>query len=131
MLYAIREYSIKILEKYMYFVWQVVLFCTAVASWITTIYMIDHKAHGTLNMGNFDVLYDKPWIRISPYLVGKTCLSTLSRYMILWCRSGRGGGGCQAQPPQAAAPLQIWQASSGGGGWLGRRHGTRPQVGNK
>ena len=48
-----------------------VLFCTAVASWITTIYMIDHKAHGTLNMGNFDVLYDKPWIRISPYLVGK------------------------------------------------------------
>ena len=70
---------------------QVVLFCTAVASWITTIYMIDHKAHGTLNMGNFDVLYDKPWIRISPYLVGKirdrmrnlniaslTCLSTLS-----------------------------------------------------
>ena len=56
---------------YLSLVWQVVLFCTAVASWITTIYMIDHKAHGTLNMGNFDVLYDKPWIRISPYLVGK------------------------------------------------------------
>ena len=52
----------------------VILASTAVASWIATVVMIDNKAvdQNGLDMSrNFDVLYDKPWTRISPYLVGQ------------------------------------------------------------
>ena len=45
---------------------QVLLLCTAAASWISIVYKIDHRT----SQSDFDVLYSKPWIRISPYLVG-------------------------------------------------------------
>ena len=45
---------------------QVILLCTAAASWISIVYKIDHRTSSS----DFDVLYDKPWVRISPYLVG-------------------------------------------------------------
>ena len=45
----------------------VVLVSTAIASWISIVWMIDHRP---LEATDFDVLYDKPWIRISPYLIG-------------------------------------------------------------
>ena len=45
---------------------QVILLCTAAASWISIVYKSDHRT----STSDFDVLYDKPWIRISPYLIG-------------------------------------------------------------
>ena len=45
----------------------VILVSTAIASWISIVWMIDHRPPGATD---FDVLYDKPWIRISPYLIG-------------------------------------------------------------
>lgn len=45
---------------------QVLLLSTAAASWMSIVYKIDHRSSSS----DFDVLYDKPWIRISPYLVG-------------------------------------------------------------
>ena len=46
---------------------KVLLVCTAIASWISIVFMIDHRPPGATD---FDMLYDKPWIRISPYLIG-------------------------------------------------------------
>ena len=45
---------------------QVILLSTAAASWLSIVYQIDHRS----SKSDFDVLYDKPWVRISPYLVG-------------------------------------------------------------
>ena len=78
--------------------------CTAVGSWITTVYKIDHRGagssdpddvlHEAKNASVFDVLYDKPWIRISPYLIGlasgcliyqlKTKYSKMNKSVRLW-----------------------------------------------
>ena len=52
-------------EKWL-LVLQVILLSTAAASWISIVYQIDHRS----STSDFDVLYDKPWVRISPYLVG-------------------------------------------------------------
>ena len=45
---------------------QVILMCTAAASWLSIVYKSDHRT----SPSDFDVLYDKPWVRISPYLIG-------------------------------------------------------------
>lgn len=45
----------------------VLLVSTIIASWISIVWMIDHHPIGTTD---FDVLYDKPWTRIPPYLIG-------------------------------------------------------------
>ena len=56
---------------------------SAAASWISTVYLIDHGApEGVpaaegLQTQDFDVLYDKPWNRLSPYLIGKQFHSTM------------------------------------------------------
>ena len=70
---------------------QVILICASIGSWISTVYMIDHGATGVTD---FDILYDKPWIRISPYLIGlgsgvlvyefKTKYSALKKSFRLW-----------------------------------------------
>lgn len=72
---------------------QVILVCTAAASWLSIVYKSDHRT----SADDFDVLYDKPWVRISPYLIGlaggvavwaiKTkCvqLVTLNKFRMLW-----------------------------------------------
>ena len=41
-----------------------------ISSWISTVYTIDHREEGS---SDFDALYDKPWTRISPYLIGLIC----------------------------------------------------------
>ena len=81
----------------MNFLFQVVLLCSAVGSWISIVYKIDHRAVGSTD---FDVLYDKPWIRISPYLIGlgagclvyelKTKYSNMKKSLRLWLVAGVG-----------------------------------------
>ena len=76
---------------------QVILICASIGSWISTVYMIDHGATGVTD---FDILYDKPWIRISPYLIGlgsgvlvyefKSKYSTIKKSFRLWLIAAAG-----------------------------------------
>ena len=60
---------------------QVILLSTAAASWVSIVYKSDHRT----STNYFDVLYDKTWIRISPYLIG------LAAGVCVWAMKTRSG----------------------------------------